>query len=117
MIDSVETQMQERMNQELGNHAALKGARVAERQSTGRKAEPLPSFARKKERSWILKELSGAMWDVLRQIAALLEVAGVVYRDFSEACKGGYSSQVEKCIQMLMLMFQVRMHFKRSAGT
>jgi hypothetical protein len=117
MIDSVETQMEERMKQVLDNRAALKAARVAERQSTGRNAEPLPSFDRKKEESRILKELSGGMWDVVWQNAALLVVAGLVYRDFSEACKGGYSGRVEKCIQTLMLMFQVRTHFKRSAGT
>jgi hypothetical protein len=57
------------------------------------------------------------MWDVVWQNAALLVVAGLVYRDFSEACKGGYSSRVEKCIQTMMLMFQVRTHFKRSVGT
>jgi hypothetical protein len=42
MIDSMETQMQERMKQVPDNGAALKAARVVEKQSTGRNAEPLP---------------------------------------------------------------------------
>jgi hypothetical protein len=117
IIDSVETQMQEHMKQVVDNRAALKAARVAERQSTGRNAAPLPSFDRKKEGSRILKELSGGMCDVVWQNAALLVVAGHVYRDFSEACKGGDNGWVEKCIKTLMLMFQVRTHLKRSAGT
>ena len=117
MIDSVETQMEERMKQVLDNRAALKAARVAERQSTGQNPEPQALLDRKKVESRILQELSGGMWNVVWQNAALLVVAGLVYRDFSEACKGGYSGRVEKCIQTLMLMFQVRTHFKRSAGT
>jgi len=95
MIDSVETEMQECMKQVSDNRAAHKAAQVVERQSTGRNPEPLPIFNRKTEESRILKELSGGMWDDVWQNAALLVVAGLVYRDFSEACKGGYSGRVQ----------------------
>jgi hypothetical protein len=62
---------------------------VAERQSTGQNTEPQLSLDSKKVESRILQELSGGMWDVVWQNAALLEVAGLEYRDFSEACKRG----------------------------
>jgi len=117
MIDSLETQTQECINQALENQVALKAAHEAERQSDDQNTEPLPTFDLKKEESRILAELSGGQWDVEWQNAALLVVEGLVYWDSSEACKGGYSSKVEKCIKILMLMFRGRTHFKRSVAT
>ena len=117
IIYAVETQMQLHMTQVCDIWAALKAACEVERQSTSWNTEPLSFCVRNKEESRILKVLTGGMRDVVWRNAALLEVAGLIYQDFRKAFKGDYWRRVEKCIQILILMFKVRTHFKRSAGT
>ena len=49
-------------------------------------------------------------WDTVWANAMLLVIAGLVYSDFSDACRDGFSERVASCIQSFMVMFQVFMH-------
>ena len=51
-------------------------------------------------------ELSGPSRDIVRENALLLLNSALVYQDFHDACRGGYSGRVEKCIQIFAVMFQ-----------
>lgn len=44
--------------------------------------------------------------DVVRENAILLVNLGLLYLDFVDACRGGYSGRVEKCIQCFAVIFQ-----------
>ena len=44
--------------------------------------------------------------DVLRENAMIMLSLGLLYLDFVDACRGGYSARVEKCIQCFAVVFQ-----------
>jgi len=117
MIDFLEPELPDCMKQILDNRMAIRAAGVMARQLTCWNTDLLQFFDKKNENSMILKKLSRGMWDAVWQNAVLLVVGGLVYRDFSKACKGGNCGWVEKCVQTLLLMCQEIMHFKRRVGT
>ena len=44
--------------------------------------------------------------DVIYENALILLNTGLLYLDFADACRGGYSARVEKCIQCFAVLFQ-----------
>lgn len=108
VFDAIQAEVDERIHTANEEREELKRACANERRQTGKKnVERLPTIDWKKEEARLLKELSAEVWDTVWQNARLLTIAGLVYRDFSDACRNGYSGRVEKCVESCMLMFQV----------
>lgn len=107
IYDSVQEAINKRMATAVEEREAKRRARAAERRETGRNAEPFAPIDWKREEARIRKELIAGTWDNVWQNAQLFLIAGLVYRDFSDACRNGYSGRVEKCIENFMVMFQV----------
>ena len=80
---------------------------LAERKEEWANTIPLPS-----EPNWIatekqlLSEFSQKHRDVIRENALLLLSCGLLYLDFVDACRKGYSGRVEKCIACLAVIYQ-----------
>ena len=107
VFDTIQKAVDKRLETAIEEREALKRMRVIERRENGCNHEVLPPMDWKREETRIRKELSAGIWDNVWQNAQLFMIAGLVYRDFSDACRNGYSGQVEKCIENFMLMFQV----------
>ena len=96
---------------------------IQEKASTRTNAAVAAAFRAKKEQwanledqppetNWVkiekdlLSEISPTNRDVVRENALLLLNYGLLYLDFNDACRKGYSGRVEKCIACLAVIYQ-----------
>lgn len=63
-----------------------------------------PSW-KKNRQDWI-KDVADQKRDIIRENALIFLSLGLRYLDFVDACRGGYSARVEKCIQCFAVVFQ-----------
>ncbi|MCJ1349512.1 hypothetical protein MMC31_007753, partial [Peltigera leucophlebia] len=60
----------------------------------------------KKKQQDQIKTAAGQERDVIRENALIVLNLGLLYLDFIDACRGGFSARVEKCIQCFAVVFQ-----------
>lgn len=63
-----------------------------------------------------VKEAIAAERDIIQENALRFLNLGLLYLDFVDACRGGYSGRVEKCIQSIAVIFQGTSSSKNYAG-
>src|SRR5947209_5421998 len=107
VFDEIQKAVDKKLAVAIKEREALKWMRVCKHRETGRNCETLVPVDWKHEEIRIRKELSTGSWDNIWQNTQLFLIAGLVYRGFSVACHNGYSGRVEKCIENLLVMFQV----------
>lgn len=54
----------------------------------------------------LTKSLSKNVRDLVRENSLLFASCGLLYLDFADACGGGYSGRVEKCLEIFTIMLQ-----------
>ena len=104
--DAVLVEVKERMAVLRKEREQLLEERRKEKAATGQKQERLPGPRWANVQKKLELELSGPARDVVRENALLLLISVLVYQDFHDACRGGYSGRVEKCVQIFAVMFQ-----------
>ena len=98
--------VEERMAMLRKERGQLRQERRKEKAATDKKLERLPGPRWANVRQKLELELSGPARDVVRENALLLLTSPLVYQDFYDACRGGYSGRVEKCMQIFAVMLQ-----------
>lgn len=104
--EEVLAEVKERMAVLKKEREGLREERRRERAATGRKLGQLPKPRWADVQRKLELDLSGPMRDTVRENALLLLNSVLIYLDFHDACRGGYSGRVERCIQIFSVMFQ-----------
>lgn len=60
-------------------------------------------------------EITSRSRDIHRENALIIISCRLLYLDFQDACRKGYSRHIEKCIEMFAILFQ-RTNFKNYAA-
>lgn len=60
----------------------------------------------KKKEKDLIAAITAPERDVVRENMLILANLGFLYLDFVDACRGGFSARVEKCIECFAVLFQ-----------
>jgi hypothetical protein len=102
--ESIDAAVAARMQEERAKWEAFKAQRREHRQSGGSNP-PLPRKDWKKIESTLATELGAGSRDVVNENAMLFLNCGLIYLAFHDACRGGFSGRVEKCVKLFAIMF------------
>jgi hypothetical protein len=105
-LDSIRDEVDTRMKKLQQEREELLRKRRQTERETGKKYQSLQPPQWNKLRRKIERDLTGPKRDIVNENALLFLQCALVYQDFHEACRDGFSGRVEKCIELFALMFQ-----------
>lgn len=80
--------------------------RKVEWEATQDLSESLPEPNWDEVETKLSAELTSRSRNIHRENALIIISCGLLYLDFRDACRKGYSGRIEKCIEMFAILFQ-----------
>ncbi|KAA8913110.1 hypothetical protein FN846DRAFT_886795 [Sphaerosporella brunnea] len=102
--ESIDAAVGVRMEEERAKWEVLKAQRRLQRQN-GQSLANLPRKDWKNIQSRLTADLGAGIRDIVKENAMLFLNCGLIYLDFHDACRGGFSGRVERCVKMFAILF------------